>query len=198
MALLADIIMRDTRANQPAAATEGRLYYVTDENVTERDSGVAWEDVSDAGTGGGGGTPTAVGARVKRASGNVTAASGGSGTAIAFTAEDFDTDAFHDNSTDNTKLIVPSGKAGVYIFGGGFYADANCDINVLLNGTTNIAFGRAGGGDSSVVSYTISGAYQLAVGDYLEVIATGRGGTKTVYFDASQASPHFWTLLVGT
>jgi hypothetical protein len=48
-----NLIMRDTRANQPAAGVPGRLYYVTDENVTERDNGSAWEDYSDGGSGGG-------------------------------------------------------------------------------------------------------------------------------------------------
>lgn len=56
MAVLENLILRDTRANQPAAGTAGRIYYVTDENVTERDSGSAWEDISDAG--GGSGAPT--------------------------------------------------------------------------------------------------------------------------------------------
>ncbi len=37
-----DLIMRDTRSNQPAAGIPGRLYYVTDEGVTERDNGSSW------------------------------------------------------------------------------------------------------------------------------------------------------------
>lgn len=56
MTKLSDIILRDTRANQPAAGTAGRIYYVTDENVTERDNGSTWQDISDAG--GGSGAPT--------------------------------------------------------------------------------------------------------------------------------------------
>ena len=46
---LEDVIMRDTRANQPAAGAPGRLYFVTDENVTERDNGSAWESFGAAG-----------------------------------------------------------------------------------------------------------------------------------------------------
>ena len=65
-----DLILRDTRANQPAAGIPGRLYYVTDENVTERDNGSAWQDVSDTGGGGGGGnTPLA---QVTLTSGDIT------------------------------------------------------------------------------------------------------------------------------
>jgi hypothetical protein len=53
MATVADIIQRDTRANQPAATTVsvGTLYYVTDEQVTERSNGTTWDDVTDAGGG---------------------------------------------------------------------------------------------------------------------------------------------------
>jgi hypothetical protein len=57
MSTLASIHQRDDRASQPAATAVpiGTLYYVTDEQVTERSNGSAWEDYSDAGTGGGGG-----------------------------------------------------------------------------------------------------------------------------------------------
>lgn len=43
--------MRGTRANQPGAGIPGRQYYVTDEQVTERDNGSVWEDISDSGSG---------------------------------------------------------------------------------------------------------------------------------------------------
>lgn len=53
--LLEEVILRDTRANQPAAnlVAEGSLYYVTDESVTERSNGLVWEDYSDSAGGGG-------------------------------------------------------------------------------------------------------------------------------------------------
>lgn len=49
MADLDLLIQRDTRANQPVAGIAGRLYYVSDEGVLERDNGSAWQDVSSAG-----------------------------------------------------------------------------------------------------------------------------------------------------
>lgn len=50
---LENVILRDTRANQPAATAVaiGTWYYVTDESVTERSNGTAWQDCSDAGSG---------------------------------------------------------------------------------------------------------------------------------------------------
>jgi hypothetical protein len=58
MPIFADCIRRGTRAAQPLPAhvTTGTLYFVTDEGVTERSSGAAWEVYSGAG-GGGGGVP---------------------------------------------------------------------------------------------------------------------------------------------
>lgn len=46
MANFEDLILRDTRANQPAAGIAGRLYFVTDEEKIERDNGAAWQQYS--------------------------------------------------------------------------------------------------------------------------------------------------------
>ena len=61
MTVLADVILRDTRANQPAAGTDnnGVLYCVTDEsNIIERSNGSAWQAYSP--TGGGSGSLTLI------------------------------------------------------------------------------------------------------------------------------------------
>jgi len=50
MPSLAAVIIRGARAAQPAAnsVAEGALYYVTDENVTERSNGSTWDSYNDA------------------------------------------------------------------------------------------------------------------------------------------------------
>lgn len=52
MAKLSDVILRGTRASQPAATAvaEGAVYYVTDEYITERSTGAAWQSIADGGT----------------------------------------------------------------------------------------------------------------------------------------------------
>lgn len=47
---LEEVILRDTRVNQPLPGdvATGTLYYVTDETVTERSNGIAWESYSDS------------------------------------------------------------------------------------------------------------------------------------------------------
>lgn len=37
-------------------------------------------------------------------------------TAVNWNSEDFDTDGFHDNSTNSSRITIPSGKAGKYLF----------------------------------------------------------------------------------
>ena len=51
---LEDVILRSTRALQPAATDvpEGTWYYVTDESVTERSNGATWQDCTDGGSAG--------------------------------------------------------------------------------------------------------------------------------------------------
>ncbi len=51
---LEDVVLRGLRVNQPlaTAVSPGTLYFVTDELVTERSSGLAWQSYSGAGGGG--------------------------------------------------------------------------------------------------------------------------------------------------
>ena len=41
---------------------------------------------------------------------------GGTDTAITFNTEDFDTDAFHDNSSNTSRITIPAGLGGKYLF----------------------------------------------------------------------------------
>lgn len=100
---LEDVILRDTRANQPVATTvpAGTLYYVTDENVTERSNGAVWQDVSDSGGGGG----------ITELTGNVTAGPG-SGSQVATIANDAVTYAKIQNVSAASRLLGRGSAAG--------------------------------------------------------------------------------------
>jgi len=52
---LEEVILRGTRAAQAAATTVpvGSIYYVTDENKTERSNGTTWDDITDGPASGG-------------------------------------------------------------------------------------------------------------------------------------------------
>jgi hypothetical protein len=62
-------------------------------------------------------TPTFVGVNATRT--NVsTAITSNTILQVALTGEEFDTNAFHDNSTNNSRLTIPAGYAGKYIISG--------------------------------------------------------------------------------
>lgn len=150
-----DGIQADTRANQPAFGDVaiGTLYFVTDEGVLERSTGAAWVEVgiNETGhdaldhtglTGVGGGSDTFVGAKA-HASGAQTLAHNTSTAIVLDAADDYDSDAFHDPASNNTRFTVPSGKDGLYEgLAIGSWASNATGVRRLtwrLNGTTVIA-----------------------------------------------------------
>lgn len=141
------------------------------------------------------GTPTAAGVRLKRASGNVaiTAAD----TAIPFTAEDYDTDAFHDNSTDPSRITIPTGKGGKYHITGHGYASVAIILTLRVNGTTAIAINTAVVAGGVVAGFEISTDYALAQTDYVELLIKTTTGSGNVLYDAG-GSPVFCAHLIGT
>lgn len=85
---LQDVILRGTRAAQPAATTvaPGTLYFVTAENVLERSNGTAWETYSGSGSGGS------------------FSSSGGAGLSVLFD--------YHDESSEPVIIQGPTGLTG--------------------------------------------------------------------------------------
>lgn len=148
--------------------------------------------ISNLPSSGGGGSSAAVGCRIKRASGDLSFDT--TGAAIAFDAEDDDTDGFHDNSTNNTRMTVPTGAAGVYLIGAQAYSAQDYDLRARLNGSAYIGLVRTAG--VSVVAPVLSTVYRLAEGDYIEIVGRGLGGSATIIYDAG-VSPVAWMYRIG-
>lgn len=94
-------------------------------------------------------------------------------TYINLAGENYDTDGFHDNSTNNSRLTVPSGKGGYYLIYGSIVFGANStngrSINILLNRTTTLsAGGYQGAANQGAAAKTVAIA-NLSVGDYVEM-----------------------------
>lgn len=102
-------------------------------------------------------------------------------TAVTFDAEDFDTDAFHSTSTNTSRITVPSGLGGKYLFNGviGFASNANGDrsIRLIKNGTTTypVAANDAGG---IGVTQNFNLILDLVATDYVEIQAWQNSGTS--------------------
>lgn len=104
-------------------------------------------------------------------------------TAINFNTERFDTDAFHDNSTNNTRLTVPSGKAGKYLITGFVsFGPATGQRYILIrkNGLAQNYVGfTATAGEGGTTASVI---YDLIVGDYIELfVYQASGGNLTCF-----------------
>jgi len=127
-----------------------------------------------------------VGVSAKRA--NVsTALTSGVAYQVALTAENYDTNAFHDNSTNNSRLTIPTGKGGKYLITAMFNnalgsVGSYAIIYFYVNGAQWTADGfregniARGNGDSNM---TASAVMSLSAGDYVEMYFQ-QGNTETV------------------
>ena len=121
-------------------------------------------------------------------------------TAVEFDTEAFDTDGFHDNAVNNVRLTVPSGKAGKYHIGGSSGLAANAtgarQLSIRLNGTTYLAMFAMVGASGSSFRAVVDTVYDLAVGDYVELMMfqTSGGALNTVN---AEGLPNFWMYKVG-
>lgn len=95
-------------------------------------------------------------------------------TAVAFNLEEADTDAYHDNSTNNTRFTVPSGKDGVFLALGYVFSGIN---GVFLarwrkNGSTAIRGQSIQTNSNTTGGMVVStGPIHLVATDYLELQA---------------------------
>ena len=115
-------------------------------------------------------------------------------TIITWNAERFDTDGFHDNSTNTSRMTIPSGKGGKYlVLGSAYYATGSGyrELNVLKNGNlVNYFYGVI---EQNYEFLTISTVVDCAAGDYLELrgyqnsggALNFNGGAENSFFSVS-------------
>lgn len=122
-----------------------------------------------------------------------TSVSAGGNAQIPWDSEVFDTDGFHDNSTNNARLTVPSGKGGYYkVYFGmqwassstvarrivAVYKNGNSSTGTFINNfeTSSINF------PSCAMAFTIN----LSAGDWLEIDAY-QGTASSLDFRSANA-----------
>ena len=121
-------------------------------------------------------------------------------TPINLDTEDFDTDAIHDTVTNNTRLTAKT--AGKYLITGIIEYAANATGNrataIRLNGITFIAetlVPNAGSGTLVFVGTTT--IYDLAVNDYVELMAFQTSGGNLNSVVSGSITPQFSMFLIG-
>lgn len=174
-----------TTAARDAAITapsEGMQVYIDDRNSLMFYDGSAWRDASSQ--------LRMHGVVATRASGTVNITNATT-TEIPFTAEDADTDAYHDNSTNNTRFTVPTGLGGVY------YVEGSVKWTAQTGATAGVvAFIRKNGTDNIVRQtnfpaqindmMTVQTFVPLVATDYLELcVWHSSGGTRTIAFEST-------------
>ncbi len=93
-----------------------------------------------------------------------------------FQVENFDTDAYHSNVTDTSRLTVPAGKAGYYhIIGTVTLASVsnNAGARILLNGSQTLGINYSASNGNTLRAATVNAFYYLNAGDYVELMASG-------------------------
>lgn len=126
----------------------------------------------------------------------------GSATALLFNSERYDTDSFHDTTTNTSRLTIPTGRGGKYLMGGhiGWAGNATGrrDVSIRLNGSTLIAaFNTVPPDGTAFVSEPIVTVYDLAAGDYVELVATQASGGALSTVSNGNYCCEFWLACVG-
>ena len=102
-------------------------------------------------------------------------------TPITFDSEEFDTDGFHSTGANTSRITIPSGLAGKYLFvvSGVIPNTGSTEIDFYKNGTT---FVRSGGGGTHPGNRAHATCLaNLSVADYIEAIVyTTVGGGLTI------------------
>jgi hypothetical protein len=131
------------------------------------------------------GTPSFVGCSLVSTN-PVTTLTNNTYTTLAFDGEQWDTDGFHSNTTNNTRITIPTGKGGKYLF---IYKLVNPDNNwgtptVILilrtNGNTDVARSAISLTPSTNTGAELIGSVILDIpaGDYVEFRAFQNSGSN--------------------
>jgi len=108
---------------------------------------------------------------------------------IPFNTENYDTNSYHDNSSNNTRITIPSGKGGYYQVNAssqwGTFAESVCRLAVYVNNVI-VAQNSITKVNNFRGFYTKSYILNLTAGDYVEIaVQQGSGNTQDLWGDDS-------------
>jgi hypothetical protein len=168
------------------ADTFARLAVGTNGQVLTADSaettGLKWATPASGGV-------TFIGADAK-GTGGTQSISNATHTAITFAAEEYDTDGFHDNSSNTSRMTIPAGKGGYYQVNGFVSWDDNATggrtLLIRKNGSNYLYVELA---PSAVLpSQVITAIVKVVATDYLELfVYQTSGGARAVTKTAEQS-----------
>lgn len=103
-------------------------------------------------------------------------------TAAAFANESYDTDSFHNNVTNNSRLTIPAGLSGYYRLtcniGFATSASGRRIIQVRLNGGASLCAGELTPALGVEPTGTLTDTFFLSAGDYIELLLFQNSGAS--------------------
>jgi hypothetical protein len=155
------------------------MSYLKDTNSTEYYSGSAWVAV------GGSGTPAFVGCILNRST-DPAAVANNTWTAVELNNELVDTNGFHDNSTNPSRITIPTGYGGKYAIIAnaywGTWPAGNRGSRIYKNGSLFIDYGNNNASGTDYSSIFWNSIVSLSAGDYIEFYVFQTSGGNASYF----------------
>jgi len=124
-------------------------------------------------------------------------------TILTFDNEYFDTDGFHDNSTNNSRITIPAGLGGKYLITGlcyveGINATGTRILRIFKNGTAGTRLVNNHGIATSNAMYVQSQiVVSLAATDYVELQVLQTSGGNQIWYPTNDGFGHFTAVYLG-
>jgi len=185
------MVFADAAARTSAIASpqEGMISYLKDTNSVEYYSGSAWTPVS------GGGGVSFTGCSLYDTT-STQSISNNTATLITWDSENFDTSAFHSTSSNTSRITIPTGKAGYYMFTTYGFFDSNALGNRRIDIRKNGSLIRSWPSSSTTSTFTglnLTCVLSLAVGDYIEVAVFQSSGGSLNFFKGIDTGNQYGT-----
>jgi hypothetical protein len=175
----------DAKTAKSTLTTTGDIYYASSANTPARlGIGTAGQvlKVNSGATapewGAAASTPTFSGVSVYKTANQSIANT--TATIVTWDAEDFDTDTYHSNVTNNSRITIPTGKTGYYqinlIIVHEALTASRYIATVRKNGTTSLLQTEAASVSSGFSGPTVAGIVNLTAADYIEIEVYHNGG----------------------
>jgi hypothetical protein len=122
-------------------------------------------------------------------------------TALQFGSENFDTDSFHDNSVNNTRMTIPAGKGGKYLITAlvSWASNSTADrrVGIYKNGSAIAYSARINPSSTDDTAITNSYVAALSVGDYVEIFAFQSSGVSLNVLTGGGVESNFTVTYLG-
>jgi hypothetical protein len=166
------------RTSAITSPQEGMISYLKDTNATEYYSGSAWVAVGAVSA------PSFVGCSLYDST-STQSISNNTSTLITWNSENFDTNTYHSTSTNTSRITIPTGKAGYYLFTSYGFFDSNATGNRRIDLRKNGSLIRSWPTPSTTSTFsglTMTCILSLAEADYIEIAVFQNSGGALDYF----------------